>query len=241
MSTETKNAKTIIELQKRTNFGVKACKDALIEAGWDMTEAMNALQKRSGKMPTEGHFIEEGAFGVYEDDNRFAVIQLGSQTDFVAKSPAFIAAANSIAEAYAKNPEIMTKEFKEGVVNSDFRMQLQPFSEVIVIGQAYTLEKSNGSVFYMNHNRGKNNIFSAVQINTQDPQVGEELAAQVMYAQPLCIKAEDLTTTMQEVAKGREVILLEQELYSTPGKKVKDYLKEHGNPSVTNILRIQMR
>lgn len=198
----------IAELRRRFGFGMMECKKALDESNGDFDKAMEILCSKHGKVPTADQIIDEGAFGIYENDNCLTIIHLACQTDFVANNETFKEVANAIAEAYALKPDTMQEQFKTEIINSDFGVKLRPFKEAICIKTCHIFDKSKGNVFYMVHSSGVNKIFAAVQINSSNAKLGKEIAAQVLYCDPLCIKADEVT---EDIASSeREVALLSQ-------------------------------
>ncbi len=95
-------ATTVAKLRKMSGQGMMDCKKALTETGGDLDKAMELLRKkglatlakRAGRDTTEGRVVCQ-----ISDDGKTAVIaSLCSETDFVAKSEDFIAAAELLAE-----------------------------------------------------------------------------------------------------------------------------------------------
>src|SRR5574338_953680 len=88
------NTELIKELRSLTQAGMKDCKDALEEAGWDLQKAveivkvkgLNVVSGRAGKVAADG------LIGIYNTNNATVVqimAEVNCQTDFVANSPEF--------------------------------------------------------------------------------------------------------------------------------------------------------
>ncbi|MBU0484051.1 MAG: translation elongation factor Ts [Proteobacteria bacterium] len=102
------------ELRDKTNAGMMDCKKALTETGGDMEKAIDLLrqkgmavaQKRAGRTTSEGiiqPYIHGGKLGV--------MVEIGCETDFVAKSDAFLIFAKDVAmHIAASNPLAITRE-----------------------------------------------------------------------------------------------------------------------------------
>ncbi len=108
------------KLREETNAGVMDCRRALVDAGGDMTEAKEILLKQGLELAKEKAVREagDGVISAYiHSDNRMGVLlELGCETDFVARTEAFQNLAYDLAmQVAATNPEsvdqLMEQEF----------------------------------------------------------------------------------------------------------------------------------
>ena len=102
-------AKMVSELRARTGAGMMDCKKALTETDGDMEKAVELLRlkgqaksdKRAGREASEGtvaaHVLSDGKAG--------ALVELNSETDFVARTPEFAGLASTIARHVAESPD----------------------------------------------------------------------------------------------------------------------------------------
>jgi len=101
------SAQQVKELRERTGLGMMECKAALAEVNGDMTAAEELLRKKAGAKVEKkaGRTAADGAIGMYvsADGKLAAVVEVNSETDFVAKGDDFIAFAQAVAEAVAVN------------------------------------------------------------------------------------------------------------------------------------------
>ncbi len=108
-------SKMVKELRDRTNAGMMDCKKALTETGGDLEKAVDQLRqkglavaaKRSERETSEGtiqtYIHSDGKLGV--------MVEVGCETDFVAKTDSFIAFAKNIAmHIAASNPVAVSRE-----------------------------------------------------------------------------------------------------------------------------------
>src|SRR5258708_16662225 len=98
------------ELRERTGLGMMECKKALEEAGGDIGKAEELLRIKKGAKASKaaGRVASEGARGAYlsADAKRGAMVEVNTETDFVALNPDFVAFAGSLAELVAReNPK----------------------------------------------------------------------------------------------------------------------------------------
>ncbi|HXZ47633.1 MAG TPA: translation elongation factor Ts [Usitatibacter sp.] len=93
------------ELRELTGLGMMECKKALEEAGGDMKKAEELLRIKSGAKASKAasRVAAEGAIGVYlsPDGKLGAMVEVNSETDFVARNPEFAAFAQGVAELVA--------------------------------------------------------------------------------------------------------------------------------------------
>ena len=93
------------ELREKTDAPMMECKKALTEAGGDMAKAEEILRVKLGNKATKAatRVAAEGVVGMYlaADGKLGAVVEVNSETDFVAKNDEFIALAKGCAELVA--------------------------------------------------------------------------------------------------------------------------------------------
>lgn len=94
------SAKDVKELRERTGVGMMDCKKALTEAGGDIEKALEELRKSGAAKAVKkaGREIKEGRIGSYIHFNgkAGAMVEIGCETDFVARSDDFKALVDNI-------------------------------------------------------------------------------------------------------------------------------------------------
>ena len=109
-------AKMVKELRTRTGSGMMDCKNALKETNGDMDKAIEFLRekglataaKKSGRIAAEGLVKEL----VSEDFKTAAIVEINSETDFVAKNDTFIAFVDAVAKMLLENDVSTLEDFK---------------------------------------------------------------------------------------------------------------------------------
>lgn len=88
----------IIKLRAQTGAGIMDCKNALKEADGDMTKAVEILRKKglSGLAKRAGRTMKEGIVVIKNNSNKYVMLEMNCETDFVAKNDEFVALANSL-------------------------------------------------------------------------------------------------------------------------------------------------
>src|SRR5213083_1202875 len=103
------SAALVMELRRRTGLGMMECKKALAECAGDLKKAEELLRIKSGAKASKAasRIAAEGVIGAWlsADAKLGALVELNSETDFVAKNDEFLAFAQSLAETIAtQNP-----------------------------------------------------------------------------------------------------------------------------------------
>src|SRR5215471_5636084 len=104
------SASLVKELREQTGLGMMECKKALAETNGDLQKAVELLRIKGSAKATKaaGRVAAEGVIGSYvsADAKVGALVELNSETDFVAKNEDFLAFAASLAEAAAKGSDL---------------------------------------------------------------------------------------------------------------------------------------
>ncbi len=102
------SAKDVKTLREQTGAGMMDCKRALADAGGDLAKAVGVLRERglakAGKR--EGRATSEGAIAIALAGRAGAMVELGCETDFVARTDAFVSLGDRLARAAADDPRI---------------------------------------------------------------------------------------------------------------------------------------
>ena len=105
----------IKDLRNKTGAGFLDCKNALSECDNNLDNAIELLRKKglakaSKKTSREAN---EGAVGIYYNDNLIVILKVNSETDFAAKSETFLNFLDELGDTILKNnnPNIKRKNF----------------------------------------------------------------------------------------------------------------------------------
>ena len=114
-------AKDVAELRKQTGCGMMDCKNALTEANGDFSEAVKILREKgmATAAKKQGRIAAEGLVVILTEGNVTAMAEVNTETDFAAKSPAFVAFTNDLLKAIIANKpasveELLTKNMADG-------------------------------------------------------------------------------------------------------------------------------
>ncbi|MCW4149739.1 translation elongation factor Ts [Halomonas sp. 18H] len=138
------SASQVKELRERTGLGMMECKKALTEAGGDIETAIDNLRKNSGLKAAKkaGRTAAEGAIvtRVAEDGSYGVMVEINSETDFVARDDNFVAFANKVTDAFftAKSEDVAA--IMEGDLEGDRELLVQKIGENISVRRCVVVE-----------------------------------------------------------------------------------------------------
>ncbi|MBW6431726.1 translation elongation factor Ts [Patescibacteria group bacterium] len=120
----------VVKLRKQTGAGMMDCKKALEDAAGDLDKAVTELRKKGAKVSAKRADREsnEGFVATYSHGGRIgAMVELNSETDFVAKNEDFRAFAMELAmQVAASAPEYITKEeVPQEVVEKEKKLEIE--------------------------------------------------------------------------------------------------------------------
>src|SRR3982750_177292 len=132
------------ELREATGAGMMDCKAALTESAGDMQAAQDWLRKKglSKAAKKAGRVAAEGLIGALTKGNRGVVVELNSETDFVARNEQFQGLVKMIAQvALNVGADIgKIKAAKEGKVTVEARVA----GAIAAVGENMTLRRASG-------------------------------------------------------------------------------------------------
>ncbi len=211
-------ATMIKELRERTGVGMGKCKEALEEAKGDMELAIANLRKAgmASAVKKEGRTANEGMIGVYENNNRIAIVEVNAETDFVVKNDRFQDFLKSITEDIANsNPSsletfLSQKSKKDpSLTNDEYRATIvQAIGENIQIKRFITIAKvSDKSIATYSHQGGKLVTLVEITGSNGEEALAKDIAMHVAAASPEYLSAEkvpeSIITAEKDIAAGQ--------------------------------------
>jgi elongation factor Ts len=205
-------AAQVKELRERTGLGMMECKSALTETQGDMNAAIDLLRKKAGSKVEKkaGRTAAEGAIGVYASpDRKLAVmVEVNSETDFVAKGDDFQAFANAVAAAIAKHKPadvnaVADIKLDSGETVAKTREGLvAKLGENISVRRFVRLAAASGQVASYVHGR---KIGVLVEMNGGDEALGRDIAMHIAASRPECVSREQVPAEL--IAKEKEIFI----------------------------------
>jgi elongation factor Ts len=217
------SAAMVKELRERTGAGMMDCKKALSEAGADLEAAADWLRKKglAAAAKKAGRVAAEGLIGVATEGGTGVVIEVNTETDFVARNEqfqAFVATAVKEAGAVGGDVEKLKSRPFPGsarTVGDELTHLVATIGENMSIRRATAVSVSPGVVASYVHNQvapglGKIGVLVALK-SAGDPAriaaLGRQLAMHVAAANPRAIRPAELDPALVERERG---ILTEQ-------------------------------
>ncbi len=231
-------ASMVKELREKTDAPMMECKKALAEAGADMAKAEEILRVKLGNKATKAatRVAAEGVVGMYlsGDGKLGAMIEVNSETDFVAKNDEFIALAKGCAELVAsKNPAdvaaLSALPMGEGTVETTRAALVGKIGENMSIRRFVRIAAKGKLSFYVH---GGSKIGVLVDVTGGDDQMAKDLAMHIAASKPKSLDASgvpaDLLDTERRIAieKAREAGKAENMLEKIAEGTVQKYLKD---------------
>jgi len=206
-------AAQVKQLRDETGAGMMDCKKALTECEGDMNAAKDWLRKKgiSKAEKKEGRTAAEGLSRVVAEGNKAVVVEINSETDFVAKNDKFLALLEQTVTAIKEsNPAdvdaALAVNVGDGTLNNQFINATAIIGEKIKLRRFAVVEKKDDEVFglYM-HNGGQ--ISALTVLKGADAQVAKEMAMQVASMAPTYVSRDEMPA---DVIAHEKEILLEQ-------------------------------
>lgn len=195
------NTDMIRELRSLTQAGMKDCKDALVESGWDLQKAvdivkvrgLNVVDARAGKVAADGIVRV-----VPVDPSTMAMVEVNCQTDFVAGSPDFqsFVAFTGVALAGAARDNRL---FSAIEVEDERKALIAVCKENVVVRQWWIEQAMDpkARVFSYVHANNKIGVLLTLLAPTEEAaelsvftEMGNELAMQVAAMSPIGVSSE---------------------------------------------------
>ena len=205
------SASMVKELRERTGAGMMECKKALVEANGDLDAAAEILRK-SGQAKADkkaGRVAADGRVVIVRDGNRATILEVNSETDFVAKDENFIAFVEAVAAAAAQAGANDIADL-EGVTLADGLSVEAARTELITkVGENITVRRlasleNDGPIGFYTHGA---KIGAIVGLDGGDDELAKDVAMHVAATNPTCIDEDGVPA---EVLEQERRILTEQ-------------------------------
>jgi elongation factor Ts len=266
------SASMVKELRERTGLGMMDCKKALADADGDMDKAIEDLRKASGlkaakkasRVAAEGIVMTQ----VAEDGNYGAIIEINSETDFVARDDNFLAFSKDVLNvAFANSDADVDALLNSGV--GELREKLvQKIGENVNVRRVDRLQFDNADQGIVeSYVHSNNRIAVLISLKGGDEALARDIAMHIAAVNPMVVRPEDVPEEVlakeseiysaqaresgkqeeiiEKMISGRlrkfisEVSLLEQPFVKDPEIKISALLKESG-ADIVNFVRYEV-
>lgn len=229
-------ASMVKELRERTAAGMMECKRALVEADGDLDRAAELLRK-SGQAKADkksSRVAADGRVVVVVDGANAVVVEINSETDFVAKDENFVAFTDSVAAAALSYGETDVAAFASvkldgGRTVEEARTELiTKVGEKISVRRIARISSEDQLAGYTHGAR----IGAVVALNGGDEALARDIAMHVAATNPMCI--DESGVPAEELAKERRILTEQAQESGKPPEivekmvagRVNKYLKE---------------
>ena len=224
------SAKLVKELREKTGAGMMDCKKALIETDGDLDKAVDYLRENGiAKAAKKADRIAaEGAVYITSEGNEAVIVEINSETDFVARNEAFQTLVKNIAShILATKPAdvetLYNSEIDGKSVTSVMNNAVATIGEKLSIRRFTVETKTDNDAFgqYM-HMGGRIGVLTVVE-GTTDEEIAKDVAMHAAALNPKYVSREDVDQS--ELDHEREV-LRQQALNEGKPEKIVDKMVE---------------
>ena len=229
----TLSASMVKELREKSGAGMMDCKKALVESNGSMEDAIDWLRKQglSAVAKKSSRVAAEGLIGVSISGVQGAIVEINSETDFVARNELFqnfVKKCSSLVLKYKSNiDDLKASPFPDTgrSVDQELANNIATIGENMNIRRVEYLEVSEGVLFSYIHNKvtedlGKLGVIVAIETKAKENQledVGKQIAMHIAATSPKSLNIEDLDKDL--VQREREV-LIDQAMSSGKTKEI---------------------
>ena len=196
----------IKKLREMTGVGFKDCKAALEENNGEIEKSIEFLRKKGIAKASKKMLrtASEGLALISEENGEVAIIEINSETDFVAKNQDFINFCKELSALNFKNKGDLEKlnntKMSDGILVKDGLINLiSKIGEKITIRRAKFFNNSSGHNFFYIHSAIEKNIGKIISIiklenidQTKGKDLGNKLAMHIAASNPLAIDKEGI-------------------------------------------------
>jgi elongation factor Ts len=207
-------ASAVKDLREKTGVGMMEAKKALEEAGGDFEKAVDILRKKglSAAAKKAARVASEGMIASYTNGKTGALVEVNSETDFVAKNDEFQKFAKGLAEVVgAQNPADVDALSKLAVggesVEARRNALVQKIGENIAVRRFARVETAGNLAIYLHGTR----IGVMVDYTGGDEQLGRDIAMHIAAVNPPYLSRESVPAE----ALGRERAIYEVQARET--------------------------
>lgn len=220
-------AALVKELRERTGLGMMECKKALVAADADIEKAIEDLRKsgqakaakKAGRTAAEGVVIAK----VAADGKTGVLVEINSETDFVARDDNFLGFADQVGEVVLNSgvddvAKLAELEMGDGTVETVRHALIQKIGENIQIRRIQRLSADSAVGAYVHGGK----IGALVALKGGDAELGKDIAMHVAAVAPMVVKGEDVPAEVLD--KEKEIIRAQPDMEGKPAEIVEKML-----------------
>ena len=202
-------ASLVKELRERTGAGMMECKKALTENSGDIDVSAEWLRKQGLAKADKkaGRVAAEGRIAMAQSGHKAVLVEINSETDFVAKDENFLAFTESVAQAALASGAADAEALKSAKLASGDTVEetraaiISKVGENVQVRRLVSIDSSNNVAAYVHGGR----IGVLIEVKGGDIELARGLAMHVAAMNPPHVKASDVPAEF--VAKEKEIEL----------------------------------
>ena len=197
------SVKDVQRLRQSTGAGMMDAKNALVENGGDFEAASKWLREKglASSAKRADRESSQGAVAIARAGSAAALVELKSETDFVAKSPDFVSLANELVQLVADEGEQAIEQKRE-----DLDRLKVTLKENIELGRVVRVETAEGGVLdtylHVQNGRGVNGVLVELSGGTQE--LAHDIAVHAAFGKPRYVTRDEVPENL--VAEERATL-----------------------------------
>jgi len=207
---------SVKKLREITGVGFKDCKLAIDEVNGDIEKAIEFLRKKGIAKATNkmSRTAAEGLCLLHEKDGEVSLVEINSETDFVAKNETFISFCKEVSIIIFENKSDLLKVNKAHMKNNlpvetNLTDLIAKMGEKITIRRSVFFDNSNGKNSFYVHGALENKIGKIISIvkTSKKGDIGKKIAMHVSALSPMALEENTLNKDIMD--KEMEIIKAE--------------------------------
>lgn len=235
-------AKLVKELRELTGAGIMDCKKALEATEGDIPKAMDWLREKgiSSAEKKAGRIAADGLTSIVSAGNKAVIVEVNSETDFVAKNESFLKLVNDIANAVLENQpadmdEALALKVGDSTIADAVTNATALIGEKISFRRFEIVEKEDDQVFGEYKHMG--GTISAITVVKGEESVARDIAMQVASMSPVYVSRKEVPAEKMEHERNIqiEVIKNDPSLADKPEKVIKGIVEGRVNKTLQDV------
>ncbi|AWT13989.1 MULTISPECIES: translation elongation factor Ts [Stenotrophomonas] len=233
-------ASLVKELRERTGAGMMECKKALTEANGDINAAAEAMRKSGAAKADKkaDRVAAEGRLGLAQDGGKAVLVEVNSETDFVANDDNFKSFVNAVAAAALASGATDVEAVKAAKLADGRTVEEARATAVQTLGENIQIRRmvkvdTTGNVGAYVHTNGKVGVL--VDLIGGDVELARGLAMHVAALKPPHNKAADVPADFVEKEKEIELAKMSEKDKAKPAEILEKIISGKINKIVSDV------
>ena len=208
------SASMVKELRERTGLGMMECKKALVEADGDLELAIENLRKSSGMKAAKkaGRVAADGVVRVAVNGGQGTLLEVNSETDFVARDDNFSAFADKVIAKAASTESTDVASLMEGELEDARSALVQKIGENITVRRVAKVSASVVGAYV--HSNEKIGVLIGLDGGSEE--LAKDIAMHVAAVNPMVVNPDDVDPAVIE--KEKEIFAAQAENSGKPAE-----------------------